>query len=94
MPISSTSVASLFISSQATQDLQLIIFVTHPAGSLVTAGQDSLIHVWPLPSPSSSSSTATPLLKPSNTLVGHTGNVCALGASKDGKTLVSGSWDK
>ncbi|KAL8277995.1 hypothetical protein RQP46_009627 [Phenoliferia psychrophenolica] len=60
-------------------------------GSLATAGQDKLIHIWPLPSSFAPSETP---LTPSNTLIGHEGNVCTLNASKDGKTLVSGSWDK
>ncbi|ORX68044.1 WD40 repeat-like protein [Linderina pennispora] len=34
------------------------------------------------------------LAQPVSKLTGHTDNVCALAASKDGKTLVSGSWDK
>ncbi|ORY58665.1 WD40-repeat-containing domain protein [Leucosporidium creatinivorum] len=60
-------------------------------GYLVTAGQDKLIHVWPLPSSLAPSDTP---LTPSHMLIGHEANVCALGASKDGKTIVSGSWDK
>ena len=50
-----------------------------------------LIHIWPLPSSFAPSETP---LTPSNTLIGHEGNVCSLNASSDGKTLVSGSWDK
>ncbi|CEQ39924.1 SPOSA6832_01481, partial [Sporobolomyces salmonicolor] len=65
------------------------------AGFLVTAGQDKLIHAWPLPSPSASSDPSTSAaLAPSHTLIGHSANVCVLHVSKDGKTIVSGSWDK
>ncbi|GAA5868266.1 hypothetical protein JCM1840_005619 [Sporobolomyces johnsonii] len=65
------------------------------AGFLLTAGQDKLIHAWPLPSPSASSDPSTSAtLAPSHTLIGHSANVCALHVSMDGKTIVSGSWDK
>ncbi|KDE02794.1 hypothetical protein MVLG_06686 [Microbotryum lychnidis-dioicae p1A1 Lamole] len=60
---------------------------------LATAGQDKLIHVWPLPS-SSNRSTTSKELSPEFTLIGHENNVCALAASDDGKRLISGSWDK
>ncbi|KAK4703285.1 phospholipase A-2-activating protein, partial [Phenoliferia sp. Uapishka_3] len=60
-------------------------------GSLATAGQDKLINIWPLPS---SFAPSDEPLTPSNTLIGHEGNVCSLNASSDGTTLVSGSWDK
>ncbi|KAM0753914.1 WD40 repeat-like protein [Meredithblackwellia eburnea MCA 4105] len=53
----------------------------HP-GFVITSGQDSLIQVYDLSSEASS---------PSNTLVGHTSNVCALHTA--GSTIVSGSWD-
>ncbi|SGZ24603.1 BQ5605_C023g09734 [Microbotryum silenes-dioicae] len=60
---------------------------------LATAGQDKLIHVWPLPSSSNRSATSKEL-SPEFTLIGHENNVCALAASDDGKRLISGSWDK
>ncbi|GJN88517.1 hypothetical protein Rhopal_001483-T1 [Rhodotorula paludigena] len=67
-------------------------------GYLLTGGQDKLIHAWPLPSPSSILSTDSALSSsapvPSHTLIGHEANVCALHVSKDGKRIVSGSWDK
>ncbi|KAM0753585.1 PFU-domain-containing protein [Meredithblackwellia eburnea MCA 4105] len=58
---------------------------------LATAGQDKLIHIWPLPATHSSSSSPP---TPTHTLIGHEGNVCTLHASKDSQVLVSGSWDK
>ncbi|GAA5851353.1 hypothetical protein JCM9279_001114 [Rhodotorula babjevae] len=66
-------------------------------GYLLTGGQDKLIHAWPLPSPSTLSSldsSSAPSNSPSHTLIGHEANVCALHVSKDGKRIVSGSWDK
>ncbi|GAA5938439.1 hypothetical protein JCM3775_000892 [Rhodotorula graminis] len=66
-------------------------------GYLLTGGQDQLIHAWPLPSPSTLSSldpSSAPPNSPSHTLIGHEANVCALHVSKDGKRIVSGSWDK
>ncbi|GAA5931392.1 WD repeat PLAP family protein [Sporobolomyces koalae] len=63
-------------------------------GFLLTAGQDKLIHAWPLPSPSSHDPSTSSALAPSHTLIGHDHNVCALNVSEDGKTIVSGSWDK
>ncbi|GAA6027019.1 hypothetical protein JCM8097_006044 [Rhodosporidiobolus ruineniae] len=65
-----------------------------PGGYLLTAGQDKLIYGWPLPSPSSSSSGADFKPAPSHTLIGHDANVCALHVSRNGKKIVSGSWDK
>ncbi|GAA6016549.1 hypothetical protein JCM10207_002836 [Rhodosporidiobolus poonsookiae] len=64
-----------------------------PGGYLLTAGQDKLIHAWPLPDPSSAPSSSTPPT-PSHTLLGHDNNVCSLHVSRDGKRIVSGSWDK
>ncbi|GAA5879981.1 hypothetical protein JCM8547_004831 [Rhodosporidiobolus lusitaniae] len=62
-------------------------------GYLLTAGQDKIIYGWPLPSPSSpSTSSSQPV--PSHNLIGHDANVCALHVSSDGKRIVSGSWDK
>ncbi|BGP38000.1 hypothetical protein JCM10449v2_001927 [Rhodotorula kratochvilovae] len=66
-------------------------------GYLLTGGQDKLIHAWPLPSPSTLSSadaSSATAPSPSHTLIGHDANVCALHVSKDGKRIVSGSWDK
>ncbi|GAA5926962.1 hypothetical protein JCM10213_005536 [Rhodosporidiobolus nylandii] len=63
-------------------------------GYLLTAGQDKLIYVWPLSSPSSPLSSSSPAPSPSHTLIGHDANVCALHVSGDGKRFVSGSWDK
>ncbi|GAA6054564.1 hypothetical protein JCM3770_006034 [Rhodotorula araucariae] len=67
-------------------------------GYLLTGGQDKLIHAWPLPSPSTlSSADSSPAAlapSPSHTLIGHEANVCALHVSKDGKRIISGSWDK
>lgn len=68
-------------------------------GYLLTAGQDKLIHAWPLPEPTKlataeQSAAAIPSPSPSHTLIGHEANVCALNVSSDGKRIVSGSWDK
>lgn len=60
-------------------------------GYLVTGGQDKLVAVWPLPADLNESSAVK---EPSHLLVGHEGNVCAIHASQDGRTIVSGSWDK
>ncbi|KPV75934.1 uncharacterized protein RHOBADRAFT_13968, partial [Rhodotorula graminis WP1] len=38
--------------------------------------------------------SSAPPNSPSHTLIGHEANVCALHVSKDGKRIVSGSWDK
>ncbi|GAA5876514.1 hypothetical protein JCM8547_009412 [Rhodosporidiobolus lusitaniae] len=54
------------------------------SGYLISAGSDSLIHLFPLSSPSST---------PSHTLSGHGGNVCAVRASRDGRRIASASWD-
>ncbi|GAA5947309.1 hypothetical protein JCM3765_001619 [Sporobolomyces pararoseus] len=64
------------------------------SGFLLTAGQDKLIHAWPLPDPSAQIPSTSPSLAPSHTLIGHDANVCALNVSEDGRTIVSGSWDK
>ncbi|GAA6061577.1 hypothetical protein JCM10212_004327 [Sporobolomyces blumeae] len=64
------------------------------AGFLLTAGQDKLIHAWPLPSPSNQNPETNASLSPTNTLIGHNSNVCALHVSRDGRKVVSGSWDK
>jgi phospholipase A-2-activating protein len=52
----------------------------------VAAGQDTAINVFSL--------TSTNKADPDFTLLGHTDNVCALNASSDGRTIISGSWDK
>ncbi|GAA5970030.1 hypothetical protein JCM11641_000240 [Rhodosporidiobolus odoratus] len=56
-------------------------------GHLVAAGADSLIHLYPLSHPSSAPST------PSYTLAGHAHNVCAIRCSREGRRIVSASWD-
>ena len=63
-------------------------------GFLLTAGQDKLIHAWPLPAPAAQIPSSSASLAPSHTLIGHDANVCALHASENGRTIVSGSWDK
>ncbi|KAI7828285.1 WD40-repeat-containing domain protein [Kickxella alabastrina] len=55
-----------------------------PHGLIATGGSDKVIYLWDPASPS----------EPQGKLEGHTDNVCALAASSDGLTLVSGSWDK
>ncbi|KAJ2853397.1 WD repeat protein Lub1 [Coemansia erecta] len=55
-----------------------------PSGTIATGGSDNKILLWDL----------SDLSQPLNTLAGHTSNICALSASKDGTVLVSGSWDK
>lgn len=94
------------------------------SGYLATAGQDSLIQIWPLSpatfAPAKTTSTEPtfsdqPLpnaaesqkgdttmqgteqegeVRTSHTLIGHTGNICALHTTENGSRLVSGSWDK
>ncbi|GAA5900258.1 WD repeat PLAP family protein [Sporobolomyces salmoneus] len=64
------------------------------SGFLLTAGQDKLIHAWPLPEPSAQIPSTSSSLAPSHTLIGHDANVCALHVSEDGRTIVTGSWDK
>ncbi|KAJ1944859.1 WD repeat protein Lub1, partial [Linderina macrospora] len=56
----------------------------YPDGLIATGGADKIIRLWDPTNPS----------KPVSKLAGHTDNICALAVSKDGKTLVSGSWDK
>lgn len=72
----------------------LITFYSPFIGFLLTAGQDKLIHAWPLPAPSAQIPSTSTSLSPSHTLIGHDANVCALHVSENGKTIVSGSWDK
>jgi phospholipase A-2-activating protein len=50
----------------------------------VTGGQDAVINVYPF-----SEDQAQP---PMYTLIGHTGNICALNTTQKG-LIVSGSWD-
>ncbi|KAJ2724552.1 hypothetical protein GGI07_001899 [Coemansia sp. Benny D115] len=57
----------------------------YPRGLVATAGSDKTILLWDLVSSPS---------EPVGRLAGHTENVCALAASSDGRTLVSGSWDR
>ncbi|KAJ2787351.1 WD repeat protein Lub1 [Coemansia interrupta] len=54
-----------------------------PSGLIATGGSDKNVFLW----------DPTNLAQPLETLRGHTSNVCTLSASKDGKVLVSGSWD-
>ncbi|CAG8586266.1 5423_t:CDS:2 [Acaulospora colombiana] len=54
-----------------------------PQGCVVTGGQDGIVNVFVLGSPST---------EPAYSLLGHTANVCALASSPTG-ALVSGSWD-
>ncbi|KZS90036.1 phospholipase A-2-activating protein [Sistotremastrum niveocremeum HHB9708] len=54
-----------------------------PTGYVVTGGQDTVVNVFALGSPS----------EPEYSLLGHRDNVCALDATEDG-TIVSGSWDR
>lgn len=61
---------------------------TSAGGYLVSGGLDALIYVRDFPEASSAPSPA-----PRQTLSGHSGNVCSLHASSDGRRLVSGSWD-
>lgn len=53
-------------------------------GYAVTGGQDTVINVFSLESPSDD---------PTFSLLGHTDNVCALTVSPGG-AIISGSWDK
>ncbi|KAK4053024.1 hypothetical protein OIV83_001758 [Microbotryomycetes sp. JL201] len=62
-----------------------------PASYLATAGQDKIIYVWPVPDALDEGSAK---VEPVRTLVDHENNVCSLAASNDGRTLISGSWDK
>ncbi|KII89092.1 hypothetical protein PLICRDRAFT_40733 [Plicaturopsis crispa FD-325 SS-3] len=56
-----------------------------PKGYAVTGGQDTVINIFSLDSPSKED--------PEFSLLGHTENVCALNVSAGG-TIISGSWDK
>ncbi|KAJ1831322.1 WD repeat protein Lub1 [Coemansia sp. RSA 2711] len=56
----------------------------HPEGLVATGGMDATICVW------DPRRTGEPVAR----LRGHQQNVCALAAGSDGRTLVSGSWDK
>ncbi|KAJ2674438.1 WD repeat protein Lub1 [Coemansia sp. RSA 1085] len=56
----------------------------HPQGLIATGGMDKTICLW------DPANVSQPMCR----LQGHTDNVCALAASPDGQTLVSGSWDK
>ncbi|KAJ1855262.1 WD repeat protein Lub1 [Coemansia sp. RSA 1822] len=56
----------------------------YPQGLIATGSMDTTVCVWDAANP------GTPVQR----LRGHTGNVCALAVSRDGRTLVSGSWDK
>lgn len=54
------------------------------AGYIVTGAQDSIINIWDI-----GQSREEPLYS----LLGHSGNVCALHVGGDG-SIISGSWDK
>ena len=54
------------------------------AGCIVTGGNEAVINIFSLDSPSD---------EPKYSLVGHTDNVCALDVSSSG-LILSGSWDK
>ncbi|KAF1816186.1 putative polyubiquitin binding protein [Eremomyces bilateralis CBS 781.70] len=56
-----------------------------PDGLIVSGGKDTIIDVR---SPKKTSHDSADAL-----LLGHSGNVCALDVSDDGKTIVSGAWD-
>ena len=58
---------------------------------LATAGLDNLVHIWEVPA-KKPNETAT--FSPVATLKGHTGGVLSVAASDDGKTLLSGSFDR
>ncbi|KAJ2700774.1 WD repeat protein Lub1 [Coemansia sp. IMI 203386] len=58
--------------------------LSSPNGTIATGSNDKNILFWDPTDPA----------QPLSTLKGHTSNVCALTASKDGTVLVSGSWDK
>lgn len=58
----------------------------YPDGLLVSAGKDTIIDVR--------RPGARPNDNADRLLLGHANNVCALDASVDGDTLVSGGWDK
>jgi phospholipase A-2-activating protein len=51
----------------------------------VTGGQDTVINVFSLGSKDTEN--------PGFSLLGHTGNVCALSTTQAGNTIISGSWD-
>ncbi|KAM0792413.1 hypothetical protein ACM66B_005091 [Microbotryomycetes sp. NB124-2] len=61
------------------------------SGYLATAGQDKIIYVWPVPD---ALGDLQAKVEPVRTLVDHENNVCSLATSTDGRTLISGSWDK
>jgi phospholipase A-2-activating protein len=51
----------------------------------VSGGKDAIVEVrQPLKAPEDGADAL---------LLGHTGNVCALDISEDGRTIISGSWD-
>ncbi|KAJ2157599.1 WD repeat protein Lub1 [Coemansia sp. RSA 552] len=54
-----------------------------PRGLIATGGQDKTVCLW----------DPEDLSQPAARLLGHTDNVCALTASRDGRIVVSGSWD-
>ncbi|KAJ2256788.1 WD repeat protein Lub1 [Coemansia sp. RSA 454] len=56
----------------------------YPQGLIATGSMDTTVCVWDAANPGA----------PVQRLRGHSGNVCALAVSRDGRTLVSGSWDK
>ncbi|KAJ1795627.1 WD repeat protein Lub1 [Coemansia sp. RSA 2399] len=56
---------------------------SNPNGMVATGGSDNAICLW----------DPTDLAQPARKLTGHSGNISALAASSDGKTIVSGSWD-
>src|SRR5436190_21467122 len=54
-------------------------------GQIVMGGQDTVINVFALGSKDTEN--------PESSLLGHTGNVCALSTTRAGNTILSGSWD-
>ncbi|TKA73392.1 hypothetical protein B0A49_06805 [Cryomyces minteri] len=77
------------LSSHGTAFVNALAYVqpssSYPDGLIVSGGKDTIIEVrQPGKAPEENAE---------GLLLGHAGNVCALDASEDGKTIVSGSWD-
>lgn len=77
------------LSSHGTAFVNTLTYVSpsaeYPEGLIVSGGKDAIIEIR--------QPSKTPQDNADALLLGHSGNICALDASLDGRTIISGSWD-
>ncbi|KAI0476587.1 ubiquitin homeostasis protein lub1 [Xylariaceae sp. FL0804] len=77
------------ITSQGSEFVNCLAYLPpsseHPAGLVISGGNDTLIDVRSIDS--------APTANAERLLIGHARNICALATATGGKYLVSGSWD-